>query len=134
MWATLLVEEIPRLIDFPKSTRASAVVWLVCKRRGIMTRLPLISICRVSRLPTRSVQLLVGITSEAEVVTVSVRNVVGDTRDLTDDHEIVFLGFFINSSVNRESIDKIVVDARALGAIYAGEFHHGSDGSFAILT
>ena len=47
------------------------------------------SSARFSRLPPRSIQLLVSIPSEAEVVAASVGDIVGDARDLTDDDEVV---------------------------------------------
>src|SRR5262245_15626503 len=87
-----------------------------------------------SGLPPRSVQLLVGLPGEAEVVAASVGNIVGDSRDLTDDDEVVSLGFVINSPVKREGVDEVVVDTPRLRAIHTGELHHGGDGSLAILT
>ena len=72
---------------------------------------------RFSRLPPRSVQLLVSVHSKAKIVTTSVGDVIGDARDLTDDDEVVSLGFFIDSPVKREGVNEVVVDARGLGAV-----------------
>lgn len=87
-----------------------------------------------SRLPPRSIQLLVSIYSKAEIVATSVGDVVGDARDLTDDDEVVSLSFFIDSPIKRESVNEVVVDARGLGVVDPREFHHGGDGALTILT
>ena len=77
---------------------------------------------RFSRLPPRSIQLLVSVHGKAKIVATSVGDVVGDARDLTDDDEVVFLDFFIDSPVKREGVNEVVVDARGLGAIDPRKF------------
>src|SRR5262249_19343212 len=87
-----------------------------------------------SRPPPGSIQLLVGLPSEAEVVAASVGNIVGDSRYLTDDDAVASLGLAIRRSFKREGVDEVVVDTPRLRAIHTGELHHGGDGSLTILT
>src|SRR5262245_22425264 len=105
-----------------------------CSVAGIALDFLLFLTVRSSRPPPRSIQLLVDLPGEAEVIAASVGNIVSDSRDLTDDDEIVSLGFVINSPVKREDVDEVVVDTPRLRAIHTKELHRGGDNSLAILT
>src|SRR5439155_2286829 len=95
--------------------------------RSLFLRAPL-------RLPAHLIQLLVGSQSETEIVGARVGNVGGDTGDLADDDEIVFLGLVIDCPIEREGVDEIVVEARGLRPIDSGKFSGGSDRPVAVFT